>query len=313
MASKTATLNDGNKIPLLGLGTWLSKPGEVKEAVKHALNIGYRHIDCARLYQNENEVGQALEEVFAEGKIKREDVFITTKIWNSYHSKGEAAKCLALSLQELRLQYVDLLLIHWPMGYQEGGTPFPFDASGKKMLYSDVDYTETWQALEEFQAAGKAKSIGVSNFEPHQIERILKIAKVVPAINQVECNIFFQQKALREFCEKHNILVQAYSPLTNPTNPLRKEGDKNILQDEGIIEIASKYGKTPAQIALAFLIHEGIPVIPKSVTATRIEENMNVDNVVFSPEEIQSIRDMDCNFRLVCIKHRDGDHPHFPW
>lgn len=182
--AKTVKLYNGNEMPVLGLGTWKSPVGQVYEAVKIAIEAGYRHIDCAFIYGNEKEIGKALSEVIQSGKVKREQLFITSKLWNTYHSKKNAAKCLEQTLNNLQLDYLDLYLIHWPLGYQEDGELFPKDSQGN-VLFSDVDYLESWHELENFVGQGKVKSIGLSNFNSQQIDRVIQNAKIQPAVNQV--------------------------------------------------------------------------------------------------------------------------------
>ncbi|KAB0794457.1 hypothetical protein PPYR_11296 [Photinus pyralis] len=176
MSPQTVKLNNGLEIPIFGLGTWKSNPGEVTQAVEDAIDAGYRHIDCAFIYQNEKEIGVALAKKFKEGKIKREDIFVTSKLWNAFHSPHLVEGALRQSLQNLGLDYLDLYLIHWPIGFKEGGELFPIDADGK-MQFSNVDYVDTWRAMEKLVQQGLVKSIGLSNFNKRQIEDILKVAK----------------------------------------------------------------------------------------------------------------------------------------
>uniref|UniRef100_A0A0N4Z9M5 Aldo_ket_red domain-containing protein n=1 Tax=Parastrongyloides trichosuri TaxID=131310 RepID=A0A0N4Z9M5_PARTI len=310
----TIMLNNGLYIPQVGLGTWLSKPGEVKAAVLEALKVGYRHIDCARVYQNQEEVGAALKEAFDSDLVKREDIFVTTKIWNTCHSKEKAKECLTKSLKELGLDYVDLVLIHWPHGYLEETTElFPFNEDKTKIHYSNIDYIETWKSMEEMFAENMTKSLGVSNFNPKQIDRILSVCNVKPVINQVEMHVYFQQKELQMYCKKNDIILTAYSPLSNPAMPLRKPGDVTIFEDETLKKIAAKYSKTIAQVALRFLIQLNVVVIPKSVSANRIAENFNVFDFELDEESMKEIIALDKEKRYLNIKERDGDHPHFPW
>ncbi|CAJ0585509.1 unnamed protein product, partial [Mesorhabditis spiculigera] len=312
MATPTLPLSSGHSIPILGLGTWLSKPGEVGQAVDLALKAGYRHIDCAQAYQNQQEIGAVFKRVFS-GEIPREDVFVTSKVWNTFHSYQKAKEAIDLILAELELEYVDLMLIHWPMGYEEGAEIFPKTADGTKMRYSKEDYLDTWKALEEAVKEGKIKSIGLSNFNHKQIERIVANSHIKPAVLQVELHPYFQQKKLRDFCKQHNIVVTAYSPLGNPTNPFRKTGDPSILTDDTVTEIAKKYGKTPAQVALRWAIQHNIVVIPKSTSEHRIKENGALFDFELAADELKKIDDLDKKWRILDLTQRDGDHPHFPF
>jgi len=306
-------LNSGYSMPVLGLGTWLSKPGEVAEAVKAALSNGYHMIDCAQGYQNQKEIGPALKELFDGGVVKREDVFITSKVWNTFHSFELARRSVDQTLEELGLAYIDLMLIHWPTGYKEGGEIFPKNEDGTKMLYSDVDYLDTWKALESKLAEGKIRSLGLSNFNPQQIQRIIANGKVRPAVLQVELHPYFQQKELVAFCAKESIVVTAYSPLANPSMPFRKEGDPNVLHDPTVTSIAKKHSRSNAQVVLRFLIQKHIVVIPKSVNAERIKDNGRVFDFSLTEEEMGAMEGLDRNRRFLDTSARDGDHPYHPW
>ncbi|CAD6200164.1 unnamed protein product [Caenorhabditis auriculariae] len=314
MSVPSVTLNDGHKMPLLGLGTWQSEPGEVGKAVKTALELGYRHIDCAYAYLNQKEIGDVLQKVFAEGKIKREDVFITSKVWNTFHSYEKAKENIATILSELQLDYIDLILIHWPMGYAEGAEIFPKTEDGKKMRYSDVDYLETWKAAEEAKKSGKVRSIGISNFNHLQIDRLLDNSTIKPSVLQIELSPYLTQKKIRDYCDSKNIFITAYSPFGNPGSSMfRKSGDPCVLNDETIKKIAEKHGKTNAQIVLRWITQHNIIAIPKSTSAERLSQNFNVFDVELSNEEMNAIDGLNKNWRLVDIKERDGDHPHFPF
>uniref|UniRef100_A0A8R1DI01 Aldo_ket_red domain-containing protein n=1 Tax=Caenorhabditis japonica TaxID=281687 RepID=A0A8R1DI01_CAEJA len=309
--SLTLQLNSGHPIPIIGLGTWQSKPGEVAAAIKTAVAAGYRHIDCAHVYQNQKEVGEALKELFDEGKVKREELFITSKVWNTFHSTALAHQNIDTILADLQLSYVDLILIHWPQGYAENDGLFPAGENGK-MRYSDVDYLDTWKALETAQKAGKARSIGLSNFNHKQIQRVWDNAEIKPACLQVELHPYFTQTKLRQFCKDKGIVVVGYSPLGNPGSAFfRKDGDPNVLTNETVAAIAKAHGKTPAQIVLRWFIDSGISAIPKSVTPHRITENHSVFDFKLSAAEIQSIDNVNKEWRLVDPGPRDGDHPHF--
>ncbi|VDN01965.1 unnamed protein product [Thelazia callipaeda] len=309
------SLNSGYKIPVVGLGTWLSPVGQVGKAVKIALNNGYRHIDCAHVYQNQEEIGEALAEVFKEGKLKvtRSDVFITSKIWNTFHSYERAKRGIAIILKELRLDYLDLCLIHWPHGYKEGQGFFPKRSDGYKFRYSDTDYLDTWRAMEEYVESGKIRSIGLSNFNHKQIQRVIDCGVIKPAILQVELHPYFQQSKLINFCKSRGIVITAYSPLANAAMPFRNENDAILLDDPIILKLAEVHHKSPAQVVLRWAIQRGLVVIPKSVTEKRIIENLNIFDFELMSNEMALIDDMDRNWRILDLKSRDGDHPLFPF
>ncbi|KAL9905094.1 aldo-keto reductase 1B-like [Glossina fuscipes fuscipes] len=308
---KSVKLNSGYEMPILGLGTWGSPKGEVAQAVKDAIDIGYRHIDCAHVYENEHEVGEGIEAKIKEGVIKREDLFVTSKLWNTFHRPDLVRSACEKSLKNLKLAYIDMYLIHWPMGFKEGAELFPADENGKT-LFSDVDYVDTWKEMENLVKAGLVKSIGVSNFNKRQIERVLSVAGISPATNQVECHPYLTQKKLMAYCKSKNIVITAYSPLGSPNRPWAKAGDPVLMEDPKILAIAEKYGKTAAQILIRYQIQRGNIVIPKSVNKNRIASNFDVFNYELSEADMQAIDDFDCNGRFVPLPHLHG-HPHHPF
>lgn len=304
-------LDENNAIPIFGLGTWKSQPNAVKNAVIDAVKAGYRHIDCAFVYGNENEVGDALTELFKEGIVKREDLFITSKLWNTFHSRNLVRPALEETLRLLKTDYLDLYLIHWPFGYAEGEGNLPVDDKNK-IRTSDVDYLETWKGMEDIWEAGLTKSIGVSNFNHQQLDRILSNCKYRPAVNQVECHPYLNQSKLLEYCKSKNIVLTAYSPLGSPDRPWAKPGDPSLMEDPKIKKIAEKYNKTPAQVLIRFQIDRGIVVIPKSVTKERIIENMKVFDFKLEPEEIKELETFDRGFRFCALEWIKG-HKYYPF
>lgn len=304
-------LNNGLEMPVFGLGTWKSKPGEVEQAVKDAIDLGYRHIDCAHVYGNEKEVGAALKAKFNEGVIKREDIFITSKLWNTYHRPDLVEGALRTTLKDLGLEYLDLYLMHWPMAYKEERENFPVDANGK-IIFSDVDYVDTWKAMEECVKKKLTKSIGVSNFNKRQLERVLAVATVKPVTNQIECHPYLNQKKLIAFCKSKDIVITGYSPLGSPDRPWAKPEDPQLLDDPKLKELATKYKKTPAQVVLRYQIDRGVITIPKSVTKSRIQQNLDIFDFALSKEDVAYLDTFDCNGR-VCPITNALEHPYHPF
>ncbi|MDE0562187.1 MULTISPECIES: aldo/keto reductase [unclassified Exiguobacterium] len=252
------TLNNDVKMPMLGLGVYKVEDGAVTvDTVKAALEADYRLIDTAAIYQNEESVGQALREA----GIPREDVFVTTKLWNEFHGFDEALQAFQDSLDRLGLEYVDLFLIHWPM-----------PRFGK--------FVETYKALEQLYEEGRVRAIGVSNFEVEHLEQIIQSCSIVPAVNQVEIHPYLSQKELIAFCKRYDIQIQAWSPLMK---------GREALEDDTIVEIANRHGKSPAQVILRWHLQNGVAVIPKSVTPSRIKENIQVFDFTLTKEEMAAI------------------------
>jgi 2,5-diketo-D-gluconate reductase A len=266
------TLNTGNTIPQLGLGVFkIDDEAECERVVLDALELGYRHIDTAMIYRNEAAVGRAL----AQSGIPRDELFVTTKVWNSDQGKDEAPAALATSLDLLGLDYVDLYLIHWPAPLR-----------GR--------YVETWLALEDLAAQGLIKAIGVSNFEPEHLEDILEAGSVVPAINQVELHPAFQQRTVRAFGEERGILTEAWGPLG--------QGKYELAELPGLNDLAKKHGKSIQQIVLRWHIQEGVIVFPKSVRKERLAENLDVFDFELDADDMAAMVAMDSGRRV-------GTHP----
>lgn len=311
MACPRIQLNDGNEIPILGLGTWKSQPNAVKSAVIEAVKAGYRHIDCAFVYGNENEVGEALLELYKEGVVKRENLFITSKLWNTFHSTHLVKPALEETLKLLKTDYLDLYLIHWPFSYAEGEGNFPVDKENKTKL-SDVDYLDTWKGMEQVRKDGLTKSIGVSNFNKDQMERLLANCEVKPAMNQVECHPYLNQKKLIQYLRSKNISITAYSPLGSPDRPWAKKDDPALLDEPKIKKIADKYGKKPAHVLIRFQIDRGVVVIPKTVTKERILDNINIFDFMLTEDEIEELETFDRGFRF-CALEWIKEHKYYPF
>jgi len=253
-------LNDGKTIPQLGFGVWQVPPETTASVVLEALKTGYLSIDTAEGYQNEKGVGEAIRT----SGIDRESLFITSKLRNGGHARDLALKAFDQTMAELKLEVLDLFLIHWPVPKQD-------------------KYVEAWKTLVELRTAGRIRSIGVSNFNADHLERIIGETGVVPVVNQVELHPSFQQRQLREVCQKHNIIIESWSPL----------GQGSALKDPAIAAIAKKHGRTPAQVIIRWHLQEGLIVIPKTVTPSRIRENFDVMGFVLDADDLKKIAALD--------------------
>ncbi|PJE18519.1 MAG: oxidoreductase [Mycobacterium sp.] len=266
-------LNDGNSIPQLGFGVFQIEPAETAAAVQAALEVGYRHIDTAEMYGNEKEVGQGIRDA----GLDRGEVFITSKLNNGYHRPDDARKAFDATLSALGSDYVDLFLIHWPL----------------PMLY-DGDFISTWKTLEEFASDGRARSIGVSNFQPAHLDRLADGAQTVPAVNQIEVHPYFTNEEVRAYDKAHGIATEAWSPIAQG----------KVLDDEVITGIAKALGKTPAQVVLRWHIQRGDIVFPKSVSAERVKSNFELFDFALSDQHVASISALDRG-----ESGRTGAHP----
>ncbi|XP_002986769.2 NADP-dependent D-sorbitol-6-phosphate dehydrogenase [Selaginella moellendorffii] len=298
MAGAVMELSSGHKMPALGLGVWRAEPEVLKEIIPRALELGYRHFDCAADYKNEAEVGEALALAFKQGLVKREDVFITTKLWNSDHGHVKEA-CLD-SLKKLQLDYLDLYLIHFPVATKHTGVGTTGSAVGEDgMLEIDVTISlqSTWHAMEELVEAGIVRSIGISNYDIFLTADCLAYSKIKPAVNQIETHPYFQRHDLVKFCQKHGIVVTAHTPLGGGAANEEWFGYKSPLEDPLFLELAKKYEKTPAQVMLRWGLQRNTNVIPKSSKAKRLEENIDIFDFQLSHEEIKKISQVDKKLR----------------
>ncbi|XP_050510198.1 1,5-anhydro-D-fructose reductase [Diabrotica virgifera virgifera] len=279
-------------MPTVGLGTWqATDEEELEKALNAALEIGYRHIDTAAAYENEHIIGKVLNQWISAGKLKREDLFIVTKLPTRGIHRDRVEKYLTESLKKLRLDYVDLYLIHFPVGLAE---------TEGSIVFEKEDHLGIWKSMEKQVEAGRTKTIGLSNFTVSQIENILKNCKIKPANNQVELHVFLQQPELVQFCQKSGISVTAYSPLGTPGMNifLKKLGIKektlvNVLANPVILNIAKKHNKTSAQVALRFLLQQNIIVIPKSVNPERLKSNFDIFKFKLDDEDMKQLRGLE--------------------
>lgn len=319
---RSLKLNSGATIPELGFGTWLAAPGVVQTSVEAAIKTGFRHIDCAAIYGNEKEVGSAFKQCFASG-VKRSDLFVTSKLWNTFHKPSDVKPAIERTLADLGIDYLDLYLIHWPMGYENGGDAsvvFPRNEDGT-IIADDSDYLATWKEMEKLVAEGLVRAIGVSNFSKSQIQRCIDNSSTVPAINQVECHPYFNQGEMAEFCKKRGILLTAYSPFCNPGRPwagTEKDGKNTaqvpLLQNETIASIASKHKKNNGHVLLRYQLDRGIVCLTKSVKPERIASNFDIFNFELDSEDMKKIDSLQTGVRMLPLDW-DGlnNHKDYPF
>lgn len=256
----TITLNNGVGIPQLGFGTYQIPPDKTKQATLAALQVGYRHVDTAEMYGNEEQVGQAVREL----GIDRRDVFITSKLNNGFHAYGDALSAFDRSLKDLGFDYLDLFLIHWP-------------------LPRVGDFVETWKALEEIYRSGRCRAVGVSNFQPSHLRRLLEESDLVPAVNQIEAHPYLTQEDVRSFGTEHGIATEAWSPIAQG----------KVLDDSTIVRIAARHGKTPAQVTLRWHIQRGDVIFPKTVTHSRLQEDFDIFNFELDEADVRAISQLN--------------------
>jgi 2,5-diketo-D-gluconate reductase A len=261
----TIRLNNGVEIPQLGFGVYQIPPDQTVDAVTAALEIGYRHIDTAEMYGNEKEVGEAVRR----SGIDRDEVFVTSKLNNGFHARDAALRAFDQTLADLGFEHLDLFLIHWPLPT------------------IDVDYVETWKAMEEIYASGRARAIGVSNFHAHHLRRLFAETEIRPAVNQIEIHPYLAQDELRAFDADHEIVTEAWSPIAQG----------KVLDDPAVVRVAERYGRTPAQVVLRWHVQRGDVVFPKSVTRSRMEENVALFDFALDEDAMGDLTALDRNER----------------
>ncbi len=297
---KELTFKNGDKIDAIGLGTWKSDPGKVGNAVKTALKVGYRHIDCAAVYGNEKEVGEALQESFSELDINREDVWITSKLWNTAHKSDDVIPALKRTLSDLQLNYLNLYLMHWPIAFKPDLEGFP-QSDDDFLSLDEVPLIETWEAMLEAKKEGLIKHAGVSNFSIKKLKDLSSKTDHVPEMNQIELHPYLQQDDMLHYCSDNNILVTAYSPLGSSDRPdsLKADNEPSLLENETIHDIANKHDATPAQVLIKWAVERDTIVIPKSTNAGRIEENLKSAELNLDDKDMAKIQSLDIPFRYL--------------
>lgn len=296
---KMLKLHNGAELPALGLGTWLSDKGLVRKAVRHALEVGYRHIDGAFIYGNEAEVGAGVKDAIADGICSREDVWVTTKLWNDMHDPGDVREGLETSLKNLGLDYVDLYLVHWPVAHKKGVLR-PREPSDFLSL-EQMPIEKTWAGMAELPGTGLCKQVGVSNFNAQHIERVSEAVGLVPVVNQIELHPYLAQNELLAAMQKRGVVATAYSPLGSSGRPdsMRRDDEVRLLDDPAVAQIAEELSATPAQVIIAWALARGTSVIPKSTTPGRIEENWGAAALELSDAHRQRLDALDRHDRYV--------------
>lgn len=290
---RTLALANGDVVPALGLGTWRAEPSAVAQAVRQALELGYRHIDAAAIYGNEAEIGAALEEAFADGVVRREDLWITSKLWSDCHAPEDVRPALERTLVDLRLSHLDLYLMHWPVVLRAGVT---FPEKGEDLVaLEQLPLAHTWAAMEDLQRAGLCRHIGVSNFSQAKLQGLLEGARMAPAMNQVERHPFLQQRALLAYCRDHGITLTAYSPL----GAGRTDQPSPLLADPLIASLAAERGATPAQVLLAWGLACGTVVIPKALGRDHLAANLAAQDLELDGEAMAQLAALDRRERFV--------------
>ncbi|XP_038887571.1 NADP-dependent D-sorbitol-6-phosphate dehydrogenase-like [Benincasa hispida] len=297
------TLNNGFEMPIMGLGVWRMENNEIKDLIINAIKIGYRHFDCAAYYKSEAEIGKALVEAIQSGLVKREELFITSKLWNSDH--GHVLEACKNSLKKLQLEYLDLYLVHFPMATKHTGvgntTSSELAEDGMLDIDTTISLETTWHAMEDLVYAGLVRSIGISNYDIFTTRDCLAYSKVKPAVNQIETHPYFQRESLVKFCQKHGICVTAHTPLGGADANPQLFGTISCLQDPLLQELAEKYGRSPAQIALRWGIQRNTAVIPKTSKLKRLEENLDVFYFKLTKEDMDLIKTIDKKYRTNLI------------
>lgn len=296
---KYLTFSNGDLMPALGLGTWKSAKGEIYKTIRTALEIGYMHFDCAFIYDNEREIGQAFTDALKNNEVKREDLWITSKLWNNRHRTEDAQPAIEKSLRLLQLDYLDLYLIHWPVALIRS-VNYPQRAEDMISL-NELPLSETWQAMIDMKAKGLTRHIGLSNFSIDKINTLKDETGVMPEALQVELQPFLQQKPLLDFTQQNNIALTGFCPLGSADRPASRiqPNEPKLFENETILAIAQEKDCTPAQVMLAWAVNRGTSVIPKSVHEGRLKENLAAADIVLSTEQMDRMASVDQHYRFI--------------
>ena len=290
---------NGDQFPMLGLGTWKSEPGKVYQAIRDAIRIGYRHFDCAAIYGNEPEIGIALADALTADEIKRDELWITSKLWNNAHRAADVEPALHRTLVDLKLDYLDLYLIHWPIAFKPG-VDVP-KVSSDYCTPGQLPISETWHALEACIEKGLVRHIGVSNFSSRKLQSILDDCALKPAVNQVELHPLLTQEKLKNYCDKNKILMCAYSPFGSRDRAVayKAKDEPDLFALEDIKSIANAHECTPAQLLLAWAINRGTAVIPKSVNPAHMLSNLQAQCIELDQSDMNCINRLNQHYRYI--------------
>ena len=307
---KHLTFKNNDKMPALGLGTWKSAKGEVYEVVRKAIEIGYRHFDCASFYGNEAEIGNAISDAIKNGDVIREDLWITSKLWNNRHKKDDIQPAFEITLKDLTLDYIDLYLIHWPVVLQNQASYA--QQSSDLISLSEIPLTQTWQGLIDLKEKGLTKHIGVSNFSIKKVNQITEESGIVPEVLQIELHPFLQQQKILNFAQEKGIFLTGYCPLGSADRPAVRilENEPKLFQQQVILDIAKDKDIFPAQVILAWAVNRGTSVIPKSVNPERLKQNLEAADIELSTQEMTKMNSLDLHYRYIkgdfwCIEGSD--------
>ena len=307
---KHLTFKNNDKMPTLGLGTWKSAKGEVYEVVRKAIEIGYRHFDCASFYGNEAEIGNAISDAIKNGDVIREDLWITSKLWNNRHKKDDIQPAFEITLKDLTLDYIDLYLIHWPVVLQNQASYA--QQSSDLISLSEIPLTQTWQGLIDLKEKGLTKHIGVSNFSIKKVNQITEESGIVPEVLQIELHPFLQQQKILNFAQEKGIFLTGYCPLGSADRPAVRilENEPKLFQQQVILDIAKDKDISPAQVILAWAVNRGTSVIPKSVNPERLKQNLEAADIELSTQEMTKMNSLDLHYRYIkgdfwCIEGSD--------